>query len=138
MKKVSSIFFALVVVVSMMHVSIAMHFCRGEIAQVKVSLSRELGSCGMENENNHKSLPAGLSNHCCDNKLSVFTIEDSYSYENYQPKDLRHNQIIPPFILLPESVSLFSFQLSDMSSFRPPGNDFIYSVYLPFICVFRN
>jgi hypothetical protein len=138
MKKVFSILIALVIFLSVMHISIAVHFCHGDIAEVKVSLSGDLGTCGMENGPDDKSLPAGFSKHCCDDELSVFTIEDYYSQDNNQPKTLLQSHLVAPCVFPSELVSVSRMQLSEIYSIRPPGNDFIHSVNLPFICVFRN
>jgi uncharacterized protein YxeA len=48
MKKIFSILFAVMVVLSGMHISISTHICGGEIAAVKLSVSAVKATCGME------------------------------------------------------------------------------------------
>lgn len=136
MKKAFTILFALLVFLSVMHITIAVHICHGEISEIKVSLSGEPGSCGMNSDCN--TTPTGFSNHCCENELSVFTIEDSYVKDFNQPKHLIQDQVYTPYLILSESVTLSCKPISDFSNIRPPGNELIHSVYLPFICNFRN
>ncbi len=137
MKKVLSISLSLLIVLSLLHLTIAFHVCKGEIAQVKVSFSGKKGTCGMENNIAHKSLPISFSNHCCDNGSSVFVIENCYSPDNNQTKNIVQNLIITPFIFLTGSFSYSRFLFSSITNARPPGSELKQSVSLPFICIFR-
>ena len=137
MKKVLSISLAFLLVLSLIHLTIAIHVCQGEIAEVKVSLTGETGTCGMEKGMGHNALPLGFSNHCCDDESSVFAVEVNYSPKNTQLINLTENLSITPFILLSGSFSFSNPVESLFTNVRPPGNNLVYAPSLPFICVFR-
>jgi len=52
MRKLSSISLAILILLAGMHITIATHFCGGEIAATKVSLAGIAASCGMESDKN--------------------------------------------------------------------------------------
>ena len=64
MKKLFSILFAAIVLVSGMHLSVATHFCGGEISQVKLSFTHENATCGMCGDK-ESALENGFKNEDC-------------------------------------------------------------------------
>jgi hypothetical protein len=136
MKKVYSIVFVIIIMVSGMHFSVATHFCGGKVADVKYSFTGALASCGMENET--KSLPINgeVSSNCCHNTINYLSVD------NFKPYSFEFNgcyhQVIKliayPVSLVYNSLTLyfpFSFNTS------PPLITAIHSRELATLCVFR-
>jgi hypothetical protein len=138
MKKVFSIIFTFLILLSGMHLSIATHICGGEVASVKWSFSGKIGSCGMENFKTifHPGKKI-ITRNCCHNKLAFFKVDNNYSPSNFQIKDVSKN-ILKVFFI---SESFSNLQLVASNSiqinFSPPHNFPVSAVSLPDICVFR-
>src|ERR1035437_9529583 len=81
MKKFLSISFSFLILLSVMHITIARHYCGSEIAtSEKVSVSGELASCGMEGSDNSNLLPGKHFNtHCCDDEVLVLAVDNNYT-----------------------------------------------------------
>jgi hypothetical protein len=138
MKKLLSISFAFIILLSGMHFTIATHFCGGEIAASKVSVSGELATCGMESGDNQcPSDGQFIGSRCCNDFVSVLAVDTSYSpsYCEFKAFSLNIPQIfqVPGSFLnnSPEYINLFSINKS------PPGTFLVSYVSLPTICVFR-
>jgi hypothetical protein len=137
MKKLFSILFATVIVLSGMHLSLATHVCGGELAAVKWSLSEEKASCGMEMPRQTNSDKQSISEEsCCKDEISDFAVD-----HNYNPSTLEVNE--PTFhllqvFLIPENIecSAISTSLLHNTNVQPPGNYIASAVSLPDICVF--
>jgi len=138
MRKGISILFALVMILSGTHFTVAKHFCGGELVDTKLSLSGKLATCGMASDN-ERSPASGIEikNHCCDNKVSTIGIINNY---------------IPSITLVNENIDVqfFSFHLpvnlflssqvnfnSISANISPPGKIPLTTVSLDDICVFR-
>ena len=138
MKKLLSISFALLILLSGMHLTIATHHCGGEFAASKVSFSDELASCGMEGSDDKSTLPGKhFSTHCCDDKVSVLAVDNNYApsfseFKAFSQPVLRVFNIPASFHLQPLLV-LNPFN----TNVHPPGNYLVSDVSLPDICVFR-
>jgi hypothetical protein len=138
MKKVISISLMCLMLLALLHFSVATHYCMGNIAAAKISLSGKLATCGMENEENDLPLPGSYyHSHCCDNQLVYCGINCNY---------------FPSFTFVPESYNndfrVFSMPISLTinsicsikiinSTVNPPGVSAIKSVELSAICVYR-
>lgn len=138
MKKLFSILFAAMILLSGMHLSFAKHICGGEISAVKLSVTDEKASCGMEVAENscptHKSFEAES---CCKDEISFLTVDKNYNPSTFQlnqPTD----QLLQVFYI-PENSGLLlhSSKLSSNTNVQPPGNSIASAVSLPDICVFR-
>ena len=134
MKKLFSILFAAVIVLSGMHLSMATHYCGGELAAVKWSLDDEKASCGMPID--HQTLPNGYNAECCQDQLAFYVVD-----HNYNPSTLQVNE--PTFhllqvFLIPENTgsSAIATSFSRNTNVQPPGNYIASAVSLPDICVF--
>lgn len=138
MKKVFSISFTLLMLVTMMHFSVAIHYCQGKEFASKLSLTGKMASCGMED--NEKSLPltgTNFAKHCCDDVVTYFGITN-----NYVPS----YSFIPEFFLynfqsfaLPAGfyVNYSAYLIHSYTNESPPGMLMSTSVDLSDICVFR-
>jgi hypothetical protein len=138
MKKFLSILFGFLILLSGMHLTVATHYCGGEIVASKVSLTGELASCGMEASNNQYPLHKKYFNsHCCDNIVTVFAVEN-----NYAPSFALFKPIFQPVLLvfsIPASIQIQSLSVLKLFStdVSPPDNFMVSAVSLPDICVFR-
>lgn len=139
MKKILSILFASLILVSGLHISVARHYCGGEgEAFEKISLTGELASCGMEDSQDNSNLPGVyFKTHCCDDEVSILATDNNYSpsFSEFKvfPQPVSQVYIIPVGyhfqpVLVFNRFNTFVF---------PPGNYLASSVSLPDICVFR-
>lgn len=128
----------LLVLVTLFHFSVAIHFCGGEIAGKKISLAGKLASCGMEGTEDSCPLPGDhFKTHCCDDRVNFYGIDNIYS---------------PTYSILPDIFKIgfdisarpvisFSFDLRQSgvsyTDLSPPDNVLSSAVDLSEICVFR-
>ncbi len=138
MKKLLSISFALLILLSGMHLTIATHFCGGELAATKVSFSGELASCGMEGSVDRCSSTGKHSeSDCCKNEVSVLSVDHNFApsftiFKIFSPNLLQVFEI--PACIQIHSFTALNFISTDVS---PPGLFLASAVSLPKICVFR-
>ena len=137
MKKLLSISFAFLILLSGMHLTIATHYCGDEFAASKISFSGKLATCGMEGETDQLSKTSNqLEKHCCDNHVSSFSVD-----HNYAPSFTDFNsfaQNILQVFIVPASIDFHSLTAINLNSTdtSPPGNLLLHAVSLPKICVF--
>ena len=137
MKNILTILLASFILLSGMHLSIAKHFCDGEVADVKISFSGVKATCGMENNERTCSLHEVVTSSCCTNDLSVFTVDNYFSSSTLQVKEI--SQPVYQIFFLPLIQLLYSL-VPDFQAYTdvsPPDNLFANAVSLPKICVFR-
>jgi hypothetical protein len=138
MKKIISIPLTILVLAAMLHLSVATHFCGGNIAASRISLSGKLASCGMEY--NDKDVPVSgshLASHCCDNVLVYYGINSVYFPSfSFVPESYQHNFQVYNFLSDLTINTLVSIK-SIYTSVSPPDGPVSNSVDLSCICVFR-
>jgi hypothetical protein len=76
MKKLITIPIIILILFSGITVNLAFHYCGGQIAEKKISLTDSHGSCGMEGDSQHKN--AGMSSLCCSDRVSSYTFNNTY------------------------------------------------------------
>ena len=138
MKRGVSIVLVLFMLTAMFHITVAMHFCGGEVAASKISISGKLASCGMEGP--EMGLPLSgtyFTRHCCEDVVTFYGIDNNYtpSY-SFVPESFQYNfQVlaIPVWLSANPDADIFSLY----SSVRPPGALMSTNVDLSGICVFR-
>lgn len=137
MKKLFSISFAILIFLSGMHFSIATHICGGEVAAVKWSFSGEKATCGMETPIQTYPAHKGIASNCCQNKISVYTIDNNYNPSTFQIKEVTKNLL--QVFNVPVSISLYSFIATSSLSNNtvPPDIALTSAVSLADICIFR-
>ena len=86
MKKVFSIVFAMLILLSGIHLSVATHVCGGEVAAVKWSVTGEKATCGMESAQTACPVHGGIASTCCQDQVSVYQIDDNYSPSDFRIK----------------------------------------------------
>jgi len=137
MKKLFSILFAAMIVLTGMHLSVATHLCAGEVAAVKWSLSDEKATCGMEMAQQTNTTEKSYNaENCCKDEMSFYAVDTNYNPSSIQiHKPV--NQLLQVFYIATDSGVLFdtSNQTSN-SNIQPPGQYFASAVNLPDICVF--
>ncbi|MEI6142083.1 MAG: hypothetical protein WCP85_22610 [Mariniphaga sp.] len=138
MKKGFSIVMAVLVLLTGLHLSVASHYCHGKLAAVKISITGEKATCGMEDEA-ESSAPAGkfFKTHCCVNELATLAVDSSYSPSTSLSIDFTH-KIVPvfatPVLEVVNELVLVQYSYPILS---PPGISRSNSVDLTAICVFR-
>ena len=120
MKRVFSILFASLILLSGLHFTVASHICCGQLAAVKYSITGEKATCGMEEDGNSIPVNGAIHSDCCKNHINVCASDHNY-FQSQTPVqeitsiDLLSFGVIPGF-LVPEP--LFSRHFSSSSS--PP------------------
>jgi hypothetical protein len=137
MKKLFSISFAFLILLSGVNLSIATHFCGGEVAAVKWSLSGEKATCGMEDSDQTSPVHKGINSNCCHNQVVFYTVDN-----NYSPSSLQINEVTKTLLqvfYIPVNISFHSFtpSASFSNNALPPGNLLTSNVSLADICIFR-
>jgi hypothetical protein len=137
-KKGFSILFALVMIVSSAHLTIATHYCGGKVAGRVISLSGKLATCGMEKTGEIcPSHGNRIATHCCDNKVLTIGIVNFFTSPVSIHKD--NTQNIQDLSCLPVNqffryISDFNYAITDI---HPPGGFSIFEVDLNEICAYR-
>jgi hypothetical protein len=137
MKKVFSILFASLIILSGMHFSIAQHLCGGTVAAVRWSFSGQEATCGMESP--VKKVPShnGFSSNCCQNNIHFLTVDKNYSPTSFHLKESPIQTSLTysvPVNNLYYPADLFFASLKFSS---PPDKLSASVVDLADICVFR-
>lgn len=138
MKKLLSILFASLILLSGMHFTVATHYCGEASAYTKLSVSGELATCGMEGTVDNCSSPVKLNEaNCCKDKVAAFVVDPNYSTSFAQLKRFSQHLLqvyqLPLSLLDKPQPALFLI----CTNASPPGNFLVSAVSLPNICVFR-
>jgi hypothetical protein len=133
-----SILFTILMTFTGAHLTIATHFCCGEIAATKVSLSGKLATCGMEGDEG--SCPAGGSNvktHCCDNSMVTIGIINNFdppcTIQNETYRHITHAFFMP----VDQNFTNTPYPKIIFTDTGPPGRFPASAVDLDFVCTFR-
>ncbi len=138
MKKLFSISIALLMLLSGLQLTVSRHYCGGELADAKVSLTGHVASCGMESDADECTQPGDhIKSHCCNSQFSVYEVDHNYSpsFTEFKAFSQTVLQVFP----IPENITFHSLTpfgnlYTDVS---PPGFLLANAVSLPKICVFR-
>ncbi|HEY6913630.1 MAG TPA: hypothetical protein VI413_03055 [Paludibacter sp.] len=137
MKKVFSILFAALILLSGMHLSFAAHLCGGEVSAVKLSFTHEKAGCGMcALELPSPTTKTIESESCCKDEMSFFAVDNNYNPSTLQ---INHsaNQLLQVFDI-PKAIGIQFLHTNSATNtnVQPPGNYIASAVSLPDICVF--
>ncbi len=121
-----------------LQLTISRHYCGGELADAKVSLTGHVASCGMETATDdctHASTIGESS--CCKNKVSVYEVDHNYSPSFTEFKAFA--QTVLQVFVIPENITFHSLTSASnlYTDVSPPGFLPANAVSLPKICVFR-
>jgi hypothetical protein len=137
MKKLLSISLALLMLLSGMQLTISMHYCGGELADSRVSLTGHLASCGMEGIiDNCTASESSLDESCCKNQISVYEIDHNYSPSFTDFNTFAQNML--QVYLISARSTFHSYTAINLyrTDTNPPENALLHAVSLPKICVF--
>lgn len=136
MKNFLSIFVAILVLASGMHLSLATHLCGGTISGLKLSFNEAKAGCGMCAEDAHKTEAQIASESCCKDHLSSLVVDNNYFPSYFSIKEITIS-VITLFHapLLQNLVALIATPTH--TNISPHHNLLLSEVYLSDICVFR-
>ncbi len=136
MKRVFSLLFAVLILLSGMHLTVASHLCCGELAAVKWSFTAEKASCGMQESQIPVSGSGAIESDCCKNRIASCESDGNYFSPSRELKDL-------PAIKAPAYVAVLSNSNTSLvliktyhSMVGPPVTSPCRAVEQSFICVF--
>ena len=78
MKRVFSLLFSVLILLSGMHLTVASHLCGGELAAVKCSLTGEKAGCGMQEAQIPVSGNSVFESDCCKNRIASCESDGNY------------------------------------------------------------
>ena len=138
MKKLFSILFAALILLSGMHLSLATHYCGGEVSAVKLSFVHQKATCGMCAEEESTKTDKTVGNEsCCKDEMSFYAVDNNYSPSTLQ---INHtaNELLQVFEV-PKTIGIQFLHTNSTSNtnVQPPGNYIASAVSLHDICVFR-
>ena len=138
MKKALSISLSLLMLIAVLHFSVATHYCGGYIAASNISMSGKLATCGMENDDiDLQQTGTSFRTHCCDNVLTFIGINNNYFPSfTFIPESYNNNFLVFSIPLSLTINSISSFKIIN-TSVNPPGATEINSVNLSVICIYR-
>jgi hypothetical protein len=138
MKKGISILLSLLILGTMLHFSVAKHYCSGMEVSSKISLSGKLASCGMEETTGSCPFPGEhLTSHCCDDVVVFYGISPNYTTSSLViPEVFQYNFQV---YSIPDGLPVVSSDIvkSFYTNVNPPGVLMSTNVDLSEICVFR-
>jgi len=124
----------------MLHFSVARHYCRGELAATKISLSGALATCGMEDTEGgcpYDNDGDQLESHCCEDDLTAYSIDKNYTPTAKTATEFSASKIAVPDLTY-ESLSRSPvIKCQSWSDISPPGLLMTSSVDLAEIRVLR-
>lgn len=121
-----------------MQLTISQHYCGGELADAKVSLTGHIASCGMEGETDDCAQPGNhVESSCCKNKVSVYAVDHNFSPSFSEFKTFA--QPVLQVFILPEiqNFNAFTAYNNIYTDVSPPPNWLVSDVILSDIGVFR-
>jgi hypothetical protein len=137
MKTIGAISLIVLLLFTGIKVSVATHYCCGNVAGTKISLSGEKASCGMESRIPLNFPQDIIEKHCCDNVVTSYYFSNNYfpTFYNFDSPEFR---AVSQFIVFYD-VNLFAAPLilSSNNTGSPPGTMLPFDDILTSICVFR-
>ncbi len=137
MKKVFSALMAIMILMTGLHLSFDSHFCGGHLSEVKLSMTGEKATCGMESDN--ASLPTGVSlkSVCCKDDMTTLTVDSNYSPSFSHSNDFTQKVIAIYAIPTSETIPDLGISGNSHPIFGPQDVFRRNAVALAAICVFR-
>jgi len=138
MKHIISISLSLLILFTGINVKIASHYCGGNFAAAKVSLTGKTASCGMEHQSNEKPAEDTFARHCCDDVIASVTISTNYVPSSFCYITVTGQDVNNTFITQDQLTIVQPVIISAISgSKRPPGGFSPSDVKQQVICIFR-
>jgi len=137
MKKLFSILFAGMILLSGMHLSIARHFCAGELSAVKWSVLNEKAGCGMETAKQSNPVEKSYNaESCCKDAMSFYSVDNNYQPTTFQINKPAVHLLQVFYIPTSPGIQLINTKSTTNTHVQPPGKYIASAVSLPDICVF--
>jgi hypothetical protein len=137
MRKLLSIQLAVLILFSGLTVNIATHYCGGNPVATKVSLSGELATCGMEKATSEIPSQKSLKNHCCDNVISAYSLNNNFVPSYLLLSLLQHQNIEVHYPAIINSALNDNFKIISDEIIRPPGIFYNSQASQEILCIFR-
>jgi len=137
MKKVFTILIATMMLTAGMKVSIDRHYCRGQLAETKISFTAKPASCGMETQEHRNSNQLSFENKCCEDQVIYYSISNKFIPEQFKltyPSARKDIPATPGLSLVFNLLDYHGFNTRVLS----PGDGLRPGVSLSRICVFRT
>jgi hypothetical protein len=138
MKRGISIVLILLMLAAMFHITVAIHFCGGEVAASLISLSGKLASCGMEGQGRELPLSGTyFTKHCCEDVVTSYGTDRNYTPSfSFISDSCQHNF---QFFSIPTGYPAYTPAVlkSQYTDPSPPGALMSNNVDLAGICIFR-
>lgn len=136
MRKILGIVFSVLLLVPAIKLSLDRHYCGGKLADIKISISGELATCGMENEEQSYPGTPVLTGKCCEDHLTILNIDYRFCPETPYYNNLKITKDIPAEFFDPLS-SLRDYGTETSLKFIPPGRYIPHGPEQADICLFR-
>lgn len=136
MKKIFTILITVIMLASGMKFSIDRHYCGGQLAETKISVTGKLASCGMETLDHRNSNQLSFENKCCEDQLTYYSINSKFIPEQFKlshPFTWKDIPSTPGFSVVFNSFDNPGFNVRVL----PPGNGLRSGVSLSQICILR-
>ena len=138
MRKVLSILFSVVLLLSGISVSIDRHFCGGDLVDVKVSLDGNLASCGMEKPADLIPEQTSMNKKCCEDQLTWYHFSNKYLPEYSRISTPIDGKEISLSALLPDALIQSQNLVTRHGDWKfPPGQKLKSDNILSEICILR-
>lgn len=138
-RKGLSITLSMLILATLLHLSVATHYCGGKETGMKISFTGKLAGCGMESSEEESPVLPGsyLKNHCCSDIITFCTTDS-----NWAPSFSLIPRCIPyDFLIFASHADLSVFinanPFLSFTNASPPGVLMSTGVDLSDICVFR-
>jgi hypothetical protein len=137
MKTILSIPLIILILFTGVSVKFATHYCGGNVAATKISLTGEFATCGMTTDSENHTQQQTITHHCCDNTLSAYSICNTYFASAYDA--VFNGQVAADNILNPIDYILDKKIIINITNYqsKPPGSFNANSVDRPVLCIFR-
>lgn len=136
MKRALTLMMASIFLVSGIQVSLARHYCGGKLVDVRISVTGQIATCGMEKSGSGCPDHPVFNIKCCEDQISFFGIRG-----NYYPEYFKLTHPTSERGIIPTQVGNFiagnSYNSDIVNWVLPPGDNLKSRLTQPEICIFR-
>jgi hypothetical protein len=127
---------AIFLLASGMQVSLDRHYCCGTLADIKISVTGKMASCGMEQSESSCPGRAIIDRKCCEDQVTFYSISSKYYPEYFRLTLTTSERDIFP-LQMGNFISYNSFNPDLINCFYPPGDNLKPRLTQPDLCVLR-
>jgi hypothetical protein len=137
MRKTLSIPLIVLILFSGISIKVATHYCMGSVFGTKISLTGQLATCGMEHDQDNNSSQQSITNECCADVMSAYTLSTNYLGTPFQINNPHLNGT--DFIFAPVNTHTIEAitVVPSYTNLHPPGMNDLYHPAIQTLCVFR-